>query len=57
MRGGLDPGLVGWPEFWLRIAVTVAVVAVLVLVMATIVKLVLTMVDAVSWIARKVRRE
>lgn len=57
MRGGLNPELVGWPEFWLRIAVTVAVVAVLMLALATIVKLVLTVVDAVSWIARKVRRE
>lgn len=50
----LDPGELGWQEFWLRIGVVVFVLGCLATVVMFIVKVILTVVDLVRWVAERI---
>lgn len=51
---GLDPRLLGWHEFWLRILVLACAVTVAMLIVTIVVKLLLHLWDAACWVVQKV---
>lgn len=53
---GLNPGVLGWTEFWLRIGVLVALFAVIALAAAVTVRVILDLKTGVGWILRKAGR-
>jgi hypothetical protein len=50
----LDPGELGWQEFWLRIVVILLVLAFLMLVMLLIGKTAFTLVDLFRWVKKRI---
>lgn len=46
-----NPSTLGWPEFWLRIAVTIVAVTAVVLVVMVVMRLCLDLCKAVRWVA------
>lgn len=50
----LDPGELGWQEFWLRIAAILLVLAFLMLVMLFLGKMALTLMDLFRWVKKKI---
>lgn len=53
---GLNPYVLGWTEFWLRIAVLTVVLSLVALAAALTVRIALDVKAGVGWILRKVRR-
>lgn len=53
----LDPQALGWHEFWLRIGVIVLCLSLLFLVFLIIGRIVVSLIDLIRWIARKVERK
>lgn len=53
---GLHPGVLGWPEFWLRVGLLTFAFLFVVLLVATVVKLASRMLSGLRWATRRVRR-
>lgn len=51
----LDPSVLGWQEFWLRVGLLTFAVAFGVLLTAFTVKLALTVAAGLGWMSRKLR--
>lgn len=52
---GLDPAVLGWQEFWLRIAVIFFTLFVFLFTVAVLVRLALDIKNGVRWAIRKAR--
>lgn len=53
---GLNPGVLGWTEFWLRVGILVAALTVVALATAVMIRIALDVKAGVGWIMRRVRR-
>lgn len=52
---GLDPDVLGWQEFWLRMGVLAFTSAFTLLLLATVVKLTVQILTGLRWVTRKAR--